>query len=103
MKDPMLMQIYADVLNRTMTVGDSDQAGALGSAMYAAVAAGAFPDIRAAAAAYAKPVKATYRPKPENVAVYNALYAEYRKLHDYFGAENKVMDRLYEIYHMGHE
>lgn len=101
MKDPMLMQIYADVLNRTMTVGDSDQAGALGSAMYAAVAAGVFPDIAAAAAKYAKPVKATYTPKGENVAIYNALYAEYRKLHDYFGMENKVMDRLYDIYNMG--
>lgn len=101
MKDPMLMQIYADVLNRTMTVGDSDQAGALGSAMYAAVAAGAFPDIATAAARYAKPVKATYTPKAENVAIYDALYAEYRKLHDYFGMENKVMDRLYDIYNMG--
>ena len=101
MKDPMLMQIYADVLGRTITVGDSDQAGALGSAMYAAVAAGVFPDITAAAARYAKPVKATYTPKAENVAVYDALYAEYRKLHDYFGMENKVMDRLYEIYNMG--
>ena len=103
MKDPMLMQIYADVLDRTMTVGDSDQAGALGSAMYAAVAAGAFPDIAAAAAKYAKPVKATYTPKAENVAVYDALYAEYRKLHNYFGTENKVMDRLYEIYDMRKE
>jgi len=101
MKDPMLMQIYADVLNRTMTVGDSDQAGALGSAMYAAVAAGAFPDIATAAARYAKPVKATYTPKAENVAIYDALYTEYRKLHDYFGMENKVMDRLYDIYNMG--
>ena len=101
MKDPMLMQIYADVLNRTMTVGDSDQAGALGSAMYAAVAADVFPDIATAAAKYAKPVKATYTPKAEHVAIYDALYAEYRKLHDYFGSENKVMDRLYEIYHMG--
>ena len=101
MKDPMLMQIYADVLSRKLTVGDSAQAGARGSAMYAAVAAGAFPDIRCAANAYAKPVKATYTPKPENVAIYDALYREYRKLHDYFGGESKVMDRLYEIYDMG--
>lgn len=101
MKDPMLMQIYADVLNRKLTVGDSSQAGARGSAMYAAVAAGVFPDIRSAAQTYAKPVKATYTPKAENVAIYDALYREYRKIHDYFGGENKVMDRLYEIYEMG--
>ena len=101
MKSPFLMQIYADVLNRTITVGDSSQAGAYGSAMYAAVAAGAFPDVRTAAAKYAKPVAATYTPKAENVALYDALYREYRQLHDYFGRENRVMDRLYEIYEMG--
>ena len=101
MKDPMLMQIYADVLNRKLTVGDSSQAGARGSAMYAAVAAGVFPDIRAAAAAYAKPEKAVYKPKAENVTLYDALYREYKKIHDYFGLENKVMDRLYDIYSLG--
>lgn len=101
MKDPMLMQIYADVLNRKLIVSDSSQAGARGSAMYAAVAAGAFPDIRSAACACAQPVKVTYTPKAENVPIYDALYREYRKLHDYFGSENKVMDRLHEIYNMG--
>ena len=98
MKNPMLMQIYADVLGRKLTVADSAQAGARGSAMYAAVAAGAFPDIRAAAEAYKQPIVAEYTPKTEHMPIYDALYAEYRKLHDYFGKENSVMDRLYEIY-----
>mgnify|MGYP003304668306 CR=1 FL=1 len=100
MKNPMLMQIYADVLGRTITVSSSTQAGARGSAIYAAVAAGAFPDIDTAAAFYKQPVYATYVPKTENVPVYDALYREYRKLHDYFGKENNVMDRLHEIYKM---
>ena len=98
MKDPMLMQIYADVLNRTLRVGDSSQAGARGSAMYAAVAAGVFPDIRAAAAHYAAPATAVYTPIQENVAIYDALYREYKTLHDYFGKENRVMERLADIY-----
>ena len=100
MKNPMLMQIYADVLNRTITVADSAQAGARGSAIYAAVAAGAFPDVRAAAEFYQQPICAVYSPQAENVPIYNALYAEYKKLHDYFGKENPVMDRLHEIYKM---
>lgn len=100
MKNSMLMQIYADVLGRKLTVADSSQAGARGSAIYAAVAAGAFPDIRAAAEYYKQPICAEYAPKAENVPIYGALYQEYRTLHDYFGKENPVMDRLYEIYKM---
>ena len=100
MKNPMLMQIYADVLHRTITVADSAQAGARGSAIYAAVAAGAFPNVGAAAEFYKQPICAVYSPKAENVPIYDALYAEYKKLHDYFGKENKVMDRLHEIYKM---
>ena len=100
MKNPMLMQIYADVLRRTITVADSAQAGARGSAIYAAVAAGAFPNVGAAAEFYKQPICAVYSPKAENARLYDALYAEYRKLHDYFGKENKVMDKLHEIYKM---
>ena len=100
LKNAMLMQIYADVLGRRMMVSDSAQAGARGSAMYAAVAAKAFPDIRAAAEAYKQPIVAEYIPNGENKAVYDALFAEYRRLHDYFGKENPVMDRLREIYKM---
>lgn len=102
MKDPMLMQIYADVLNRPLSVGHSAQSGARGSAIYAAVAAGECRDIREAAARYARPNKGTYNPIPENVALYDALYREYKLLHDYFGkGGNAVMDRLYDIYNMG--
>lgn len=39
-----------------------------------------------------------YTPIPENSAVYDKLYAEYEKLHDYFGrGENDVMKRLKQI------
>ena len=102
MKSPFLMQIYADVLNRPIVVGDSAQSGARGSAMYAAVAAGKFATIQEAAAHYARPNKGSYAPIPENVELYEKLYQEYKLLHDHFGrGGNAVMDRLYDIYNMG--
>ncbi len=93
-KDPMLMQIYADVLNKSIAVAGSSQAGALGSAAYAAVAAGIYPDIRVASEKLAPPYACVYTPKPENVAAYEALYREYKTLYDYFGKKNAVMERL---------
>ena len=94
LKNPMLMQIYADVLGRTITVSGCTQAGARGSALYAAVAGGVFPDIWQAAEICKLPAVATYQPKEENVQIYHKLFSEYRKLHDYFGKENPVMDHL---------
>jgi len=101
-KSPFLMQIYADVLNRHIIVSDSLQAGARGSALYAAVAAGECRNIIEAAQQYALPNSISYDPIPENVKLYEALYQEYRRLHDYFGTGgSNVMKRLYDIYRMG--
>lgn len=94
-KNALLMQIYADVLNREIQVCQSTQAGALGSAIYAAVAAGVYPDIQQAAKAMGTPVAKCYRPNPDNNKAYEKLYAEYVTLHDYFGrGGNDVMHRL---------
>lgn len=84
-KDPMLMQIYADVTGKEIRVTGTKQAGALGSAMYAAVAGGLYPDICAASDAMSPPDRTVYRPIPEQVAAYEPLFAEYRRLHDLFG------------------
>ncbi len=97
-KNKLLMQIYADVTGREFRIIGSKQGPALGSAMHAAVAAGAYPDIQAAAAKMGKLKEETYRPIPENQAVYDKLYAEYVLLHDYFGrGANDVMKRLRKI------
>jgi L-ribulokinase len=94
-KNTMLMQIYADVLGMPLSVIGSEQGPALGSAMHAAVAAGAYPDIRAAAQRMGKVRMKVYTPIPENQQVYEQLYAEYLGLHDYFGrGANEAMKRL---------
>ncbi|GAA3848240.1 ribulokinase [Streptomyces coacervatus] len=97
-KNALLMQIYADVTRLPLGVIDSAQGPALGAAMHAAVAAGAYPDIRTAAHAMGKARPAVYPPDPGRAAAYDRLYAEYRLLHDYFGrGANEVMHRLRRI------
>ncbi|WBO66180.1 ribulokinase [Streptomyces camelliae] len=94
-KNALLMQIYADVTRRPLSIIGSAQGPALGAAMHAAVAAGAYPDIRAAAQAMGKVERGVYLPDPDRAAAYERLYAEYRVLHDYFGrGTNDVMHRL---------
>ncbi|MYT04083.1 MULTISPECIES: ribulokinase [Streptomyces] len=94
-KNALLMQIYADVTRRPLSIIGSAQGPALGAAMHAAVAAGAHPDIQAAARAMGKADRGVYQPDPERAAAYDRLYAEYRLLHDYFGrGTNDVMHRL---------
>lgn len=89
-KNAMAMQIYADVLNMPIHLAASNQGGALGSAIFGAVAAGSalggYDSVLPAVRAMAKVKRNMYQPRPENVAVYNALFAEYRALHDYLAA-----------------
>jgi L-ribulokinase len=97
-KSAPLMQIYADALRRPLNVIGSDQGPALGSAIHAAVAAGAYPDVPAAAEAMGRLERDVYRPSSVRADVYDELYAEYVRLHDYFGrGENPVMHRLRAI------
>ncbi|WAL75738.1 ribulokinase [Kitasatospora sp. YST-16] len=84
-KNALLMQIHADVLRRPVSLAVSEQGPALGSAIHAAVAAGAYPDVRAASAAMGRVQRHAYLPDPERADAYDALYAEYRLLHDHFG------------------
>ena len=101
-KDPMTMQIYADVINMPIHISGSSQGPALGSAIFGAVAAGSarggYDHIFEASHAMGKLKDVVYYPIPENVAVYDQLYAEYSILHDYFGrGANDVMKRLKDI------
>lgn len=98
-KDPMTMQIYADVLNMPIKIAGTLQGPALGSAIFGAVAAGSgaggYDSVFDAARSMGKVKDEVYRPVAENAAVYDQLYQEYKRLHDYFGCgENDVMKRL---------
>ena len=101
-KNPMMMQIYADVTGKEIFIGASDQSPALGAAMFGAVAAGSknggYDSIFDAAKVMGKVEEKTYKPIPENVEAYKKLYAEFKILHDYFGrGANDVMKRLKTI------
>ncbi|SDU28625.1 ribulokinase [Jiangella alkaliphila] len=98
LKNRLIMQIYADVTGLALSVIGSEQGPALGSAIHAAVAAGAYPDVRAGAAAMGNVDRGVYQPDPDNTKAYEALYAEYVTLHDHFGrGGNDVMHRLRAI------
>lgn len=98
LKNAFLMQTYADVTGLPISTITSTQGPALGSAIHAAVAAGAYDDVRAAGDVMGGRTKNAYVPNPDNVVAYNALYAEYKTLHDYFGrGENDAMRRLKAI------
>jgi L-ribulokinase len=97
-KNKMLLQIYADITGRELSVAASSQGPALGSAIHAAVAAGAYTDIYAAADIMGKSIKSAFKPNLEHSKIYDALYAEYKTLHDYFGrGANDAMKRLKAI------
>ena len=106
-KNPLLMQIYADVTGCAMEVAHSSQTCALGSAVAAAVLAGAHPDFVAAQAAMTSVKPERYVADPANKGVYDELYGLYRELHDAFGGLNhaadlsRVMKRLIEIKYAG--
>ena len=98
LKNPFLMQMYADVTRRELATIESDQGPALGAAMHAAVAAGCYPGIGAATDAMGKVKRAAYTPEESSSRAYDALYEEYKTLHDYFGrGDNEIMHRLRAI------
>ena len=94
-KNPMLMQIYADVLQRPVEVLDCPQAAALGSAIAAYVAeADGYARWTELVSGIRPARTAVYRPDPAKKQLYDRLYAEYLRVSDYFSNENLVMAEL---------
>lgn len=101
-KDPMTMQIYADIIDMPIKIAGTTQGPALGSAIFASVAAGkekgGYDSVFEATKVMGKVRDTVYEPIPENVKIYDKLFAEYKILHDYFGrGANDVMKRLKDI------
>jgi len=97
LKNHLLMQIYADAVGLPLSVVPSTQAPALGAAIHAAAAAGAYADVPSAAKQMGRRIRNAYNPIPENVAAYDRLYREYVAAHDWFGRGNDTMRRLRRI------
>jgi L-ribulokinase len=94
-RNELLMQVFADVTGREIAVARSHQTPALGAAMWGAVAGGVFDSIVEASEHMAHLRDATYVPRTEHLATYDALYGEYLRLHDLFGrGGDNVMRRL---------
>ena len=95
-KNELFMQIYADVLARPMLVAGSDQTPALGSAVSAAVAAGAeaggYDSFEEGRDAMTSLKDERFEPNPDATAVYDELYALYMELHDTFGGVSRDAD-----------
>ena len=91
-KNPLLMQIYADVTGCAMLVAGSSQACALGSAVSAAVLAGAHKNFATAQKAMSSIKSKQYKPDAAAQKTYNQLYVLYRQLHDSLGGLNKSAD-----------
>lgn len=97
---PWMMQVYADVLGREIVVSATSQGSALGAALVAAVAAGEFASVEAAQDALVRFQDRRWRPDPAAVKVYDALYAEFNRLHDAFasaGALGMVMKHVLDV------
>ncbi len=98
-KSPLFMQLLANITGREIQISHSAQAGALGAAIHAAVAAGpgagGFASLIEAGHALGANRSRIYSPHPAATAAYESPYADYLELVDYFGRQNVgVMHRL---------
>jgi len=106
-KNPVVMQIYADVTGRPMKISRSGQTCALGAAIAGAVVAGSrvggWSSVRAAQKAMTGLKAKVFKPNPAAHKIYLELYVLYRQLHDAFGTDgwsgncHNVMKQLLEI------
>jgi L-ribulokinase len=99
-KNPLVMQIYADVIGKEMKIARSAQTCALGSAIAGAVVAGkesgGYESFRDAQAAICGIKKKIFKPNRERHKIYQELYPLYRQLHDAFGTK-EWQGRLYNV------
>ncbi len=97
-KNALLMQIYADVLNKPIHISASDYASGIGAAILGGVAGDCHPNIESAVQSMKQPLLKTIQPIPENVAIYEKLFGIYEEMHRYFGLEKPgIMKKLKDL------
>jgi len=102
-KNPLIMQIYADIMNREIKISDLPQTCAVGAGIFGAIAGKYFKSVEEAQEKICRYSKKIYKPIPENVKIYEKLYFLYLQLHDAFGTKNynqslfNVMKELLKI------
>ncbi|MEJ7185484.1 FGGY-family carbohydrate kinase, partial [Staphylococcus epidermidis] len=69
-KNPLMMDIYANVLNKKITIIDSEYAPAIGAAILGALCGGAHSNLNQAIGAMKEPVLYEIEPTPEKVKRY---------------------------------
>lgn len=98
LKNHHFMQLLADITRRPVSISEAEQTGALGAAVFAAVAAGVYDDVYAAGEAMAQVRESAYVPNERATERYDELYEIYKQLHDYFGTEETgIMYKLKDI------
>ncbi|WP_436953237.1 ribulokinase [Staphylococcus shinii] len=84
-KNGLLMEIYANILNKKITIIDSEYAPAIGAAILGSICGGAHPDFNSAIKAMKEPVLYQVEPDPQQVRIYKKLFSAYKELHDLHG------------------
>lgn len=79
-KSPYIMQVMADVMNCSIRIHKSEQTCALGAAMFAATAAGVYPDAETAMNAMGQGFDLEYHPQAKAAAIYASRYQKYKTL-----------------------
>jgi L-ribulokinase len=98
-RSPLMMQLLADTSGLRVSVPDSTQIPARGSALFGAVAAGAFADIAGAIAATRPRIARSYEPDTSVRPIYDQVYAVYRSLYELLGrSEAGLLHDLKRIY-----
>ena len=95
-KSPFIMQTLANVLNKPIKVAASDQAPALGAAIYAAVAAGIYPTVIEASKKMGSDFESEYFPEQDKVAEYEKLMKSYDQLSLF--TESLTKNTLHELH-----
>jgi L-ribulokinase len=100
-KDPLILQIYADVTGVPVKVAHSNQAVALGAAIFGALAAGpsrgGFATLEDAIVRMTRPPERVYAPSAAAHSTYERLFALYKEAHDHFGRKTRLLKQLKEI------